>query len=136
MNLRISLLDSCSIAPGSTAAHALCDMTEVAVRADQLGFHRFWLAEHHSSTIGHASPELLVPVVAGMTERIRVGTAGILLSFKSPLAIANDFRLLSTLFSGRIDLGLGRGLVPEHTASALLYGRPKDLSYEKMFADT
>jgi luciferase family oxidoreductase group 1 len=126
--LRIGLLDLCHIHPGRTPADALFDMTEFAVRADQLGYTRFWLAEHHSSTIAHASPEMLVPIIAGMTDRIRVGTAGVLLQFRSALKVADDFRLLATLFPGRIDLGVGRGRVPDLTADALLDGRPKDLS--------
>ncbi len=137
-HLELGLLDMCRIVPGQTAAGALCDMTEIASLADSLGYSRFWLAEHHTSTVAHASPELLLPLLAGMTERIRVGAAGVLLSFRSPLKVASDFRLLETLFPGRIDLGLGRGRVPEHTADALLFGRPNDCSEEmftRMFED-
>src|SRR5262249_10146774 len=60
-------------------------MTEVASLADRLGYSRYWMAEHHSSTVAHASPEILIPLVAGMTDRIRVGTAGVLLPYRSPL---------------------------------------------------
>ena len=95
--LELGLLDLCHVAPGSTPATALCDMTEVAQLADRLGFTRYWLAEHHSSFVAHASPELLIPLVAGMTDRIRVGTAGVLLPYRSPLKVASDF-LPVTLF--------------------------------------
>lgn len=136
--LQLGLLDLCHVAPGSTPATALCDMTEVAQLADGLGFARYWLAEHHTSFVAHASPELLIPLVAGMTDRIRVGTAGVLLPYRSPLKVASDFRLLAILFPGRIDLGMGRGRAPDATAAALLFGRPSDHSddtFARMFGD-
>lgn len=136
--LELGLLDLCWIPPGGTAATTLADMTELVTLADRLGFTRYWLAEHHSSTVAHASPELLLPLLAGMTNRIRVGVGGVLLSYRSPLKVASDFRLLETLFPGRIDLGLGRGGVPRDTAEALLHGRSKDVSdqrFDAMFED-
>jgi luciferase family oxidoreductase group 1 len=129
--MKVGLLDLCHIAPGRTPAETLAGMTALAVRADRLGYSRFWLAEHHSSTIAHASPELLLPVLARATRRIRVGTAGVLLMYRSALRVADEFRLLATLFPGRVDLGVGRGLVPGLTAEALLDGRPLDLTPER-----
>ena len=136
--LELGLLDLCHVAPGATSATALCDMTDVACLADGLGYSRYWLAEHHTSAVAHASPEILIPLVAGMTDRIRVGTAGVLLPYRSLLKVASDFRLLATLFPRRIDLGMGRGRAPAATAEALLFGRADDTSeamFDRMFGD-
>ena len=95
--LELGLLDLCHVAPGASPPTALCDMTDVACLADGLGYTRYWLAEHHTSAVAHASPEILIPLVAGMTDRIRVGAAGVLLPYRSPLKVASDF-LPATLF--------------------------------------
>jgi luciferase family oxidoreductase group 1 len=79
----------------------------LARRVEELGYARYWISEHHGEG-GISNPTLLVPLVAGMTKRLRVGTAVILLRFQSPLAVAENFRTLSRLFPGRIDLGVGR----------------------------
>jgi luciferase family oxidoreductase group 1 len=99
---------------------------EFAARAERLGYSRYWLAEHHGAYLRGASPDIMTAIVAGLTSHIRVGPAGILLHFRSPLKVAEDFRLLALLFSGRIDLGLARGL-PGGPAveAALLDGRPR-----------
>jgi luciferase family oxidoreductase group 1 len=94
----------------------------LACAVEKLGYGRYWLAEHHQPTVAHASPELLLPVLASLTEVLRVGTAGVLLSYYSPLKVAKNFRLLQALFPGRIDLGVGAGGVDEVTARELLGG--------------
>ncbi|HVR28486.1 MAG TPA: LLM class flavin-dependent oxidoreductase [Thermoanaerobaculia bacterium] len=127
----LSILDQAPIRKGGTAAQAIAETLELARAADRLGYHRYWLAEHHSSSsLACASPEILVASVAQRTERIRVGTGGVMLPHYSPLKVAETFRLLETLHPGRIDLGLGRAPGSDPlTARALAHG-PGQLSIE------
>jgi luciferase family oxidoreductase group 1 len=104
---------------------------EAAPVAERLGYSRYWLAEHHGGTSGSASPDLLTALVAGLTDRIRVGPGGVILHFRSPLKVAEDFRLLSFFFPGRIDLGLVRGLAEPIVVTALLDTRPRLPSSEE-----
>jgi luciferase family oxidoreductase group 1 len=97
---------------------------EIAPVVDALGYSRYWLAEHHLWKGRCASPDILTALVAGLTERIRVGPGGVILNFRSPLKVAEDFRLLSTVFPDRIDLGLARGVADPASVTALLDGRP------------
>jgi luciferase family oxidoreductase group 1 len=103
----------------------ILDLVEGVVQAEALGFSRFWLGEHHTfaSPFGE-SPELLLPVLAGTTKTIQVGIGALLLGYYSPIKVANQFRLLETLFPGRIDLGIGRAGVDNVSSHhALLDGR-------------
>lgn len=98
---------------------------EVAPLAERLGYSRYWIGEHHGRGAANASPDIMTALVAGLTTKIRVGPAGVLLNYRSPLKIAEDFRLLSLLFPGRIDLGLAKGVVTPDIEPALLDGRPR-----------
>jgi luciferase family oxidoreductase group 1 len=105
----LSVLDQSPVRSGLTATDAIQETLELAVAAERLGYHRYWLAEHHSSSgLAGSSPEVLIGQVAARTSRLRVGSAGIMLSHYSPLKTAEQFRTLEVLFPGRIDLGLGR----------------------------
>lgn len=107
--LRISVLDQSPIAAGSTSADALANTLDLARLADDLGYHRYWLAEHHASPgLAGVAPEALIGPVALATRRIRVGSGGIMLPHYSPFKIAETFAMLGALAPGRIDLGLGR----------------------------
>ena len=117
----LSVLDQSPISEGSTGAEALRNTLDLAQLADQLGYHRYWLAEHHGGTmLAGPSPEVLIGPVAMATERIRVGSGGVMLPHYSPLKVAEVFSILAGLHPGRIDLGLGRapGTDP-HTMFAL-----------------
>jgi luciferase family oxidoreductase group 1 len=104
-----SVLDLSPIAEGTTASDAFHNTLEYARRAETLGYHRFWLAEHHNMTgVGSAATAVLIGHVAGGTTTIRVGSGGIMLPNHSPLVIAEQFGTLAALYPGRIDLGLGR----------------------------
>jgi luciferase family oxidoreductase group 1 len=118
---RLSVLDQSPVASGRTAADAIVETLELAQAADRLGYHRYWLAEHHSTTgLAGTSPEILIGQVAARTSRIRVGAGGVMLQHYSPLKVAENFRLLETLYPGRIDLGIGRAPGSDRrTASAL-----------------
>jgi len=108
--LRLSVLDQSPIAEGSTGAEALGRTLELARLADRLGFHRFWVAEHHGSpTLAGAAPEAVIGPIAATTSRIRVGSGGVMLHHYSPRKVAEVFSVLGGLFCDRIDLGLGRG---------------------------
>ena len=109
MAFRLSVLDQSPIPAGSTAGDALRNTLELARLADRLGYHRYWLAEHHGTPgLACNSPEVMIGPVAAATSRIRVGSGGIMLPHYSPLKVFESFSMLSGLYPGRIDLGLGR----------------------------
>jgi luciferase family oxidoreductase group 1 len=104
-----SVLDLAPIIQGSTVKQALDSARDLAKQAERLGFHRYWLAEHHNMPgIASAATAVVISHVAAGTERIRVGSGGVMLPNHSPLVIAEQFGTLEALFPGRIDLGLGR----------------------------
>jgi luciferase family oxidoreductase group 1 len=109
MPLSLSILDQSTIASGRGADAAIRETLELARLADQWGYRRYWLAEHHNSD-SHAgtAPEILVAAIAATTRRIRIGTAGIMLPHYSALKVAEQFRVLEAIAPGRIDLGVGR----------------------------
>ncbi|MBK5189628.1 MAG: LLM class flavin-dependent oxidoreductase, partial [Gemmatimonadaceae bacterium] len=117
----MSVLDQTPVAEGTTSASALRNSIDLARHADALGYHRYWVAEHHGSPmIAGPSPEVLISAIASVTTRIRVGSGGVMLPHYSALKVAENFSVLAGLFPDRIDLGLGRaaGTDPE-TAFAL-----------------
>ena len=122
--MHLSVLDQSPVLAGASAAEALAATLELAQAADRLGFHRYWVAEHHAmAAVADPCPEILVGRIASLTQRIRVGTGGILLPYYSPLKVAESFRMLEALFPGRIDLGVGRAPGGDmRTAQALLRG--------------
>lgn len=122
---KVSVLDLSPVSAGSSEGQALRDTIEFARRADRLGYHRFWLAEHHGGAmVASSSPELMIGQVAAATERIRVGSGGVMLPNHSPLRVAEQFKALSALFPDRIDLGIGRAPgTDQMTAMALRRSR-------------
>ncbi len=104
-----SVLDLANVGEGQTAANALRNAADLARHAERLGFHRFWLAEHHNMTgVASAATAVVVGHVAAATKTIRVGSGGVMLPNHAPLVIAEQFGTLATLHPGRIDLGVGR----------------------------
>lgn len=107
--MRLSALDQSPISEGQTGADALRNTLDLAVLCDRLGYRRYWVAEHHGGPmLASASPEVLIGPIAAATERIRVGSGGVMLPHYSPLKVAETFTVLSALYPGRIDLGIGR----------------------------
>ena len=105
----LSVLDLAPIGTGSTATAALATSTKLVQLVEDLGFRRYWVAEHHGMPgIASSSPAVLIAHLAAVTERIRVGSGGVMLPNHQPLVIAEQFGTLASLFPGRIDLGLGR----------------------------
>ena len=109
MSLPLSVLDLTPYAAGSTSGRALQNTIDLGALVDQLGYHRYWLAEHHNlPSIVSTAPEIMIGQVARATRGIRVGAGGIMLPNHAPLRVAENFRVLEALFPGRIDLGIGR----------------------------
>ncbi len=105
----LSVLDQSPVSEGATGAQALRSTLDLARLADTLGYHRYWVAEHHGSLgLAGTSPEALVGPIAAVTTRLRVGSGGVMLPHYSPRKVAETFSVLSGLFPGRIDLGVGR----------------------------
>src|SRR5437764_176402 len=107
--MRLSVLDQSPISEGASGADALQNTVDLARLADALGYHRYWVAEHHGGPmLAGPSPEALIGPIASATSAIRVGSGGVMLPHYSPLKVAETFTVLAALFPGRIDLGLGR----------------------------
>ena len=122
----VSILDLSPVAAGRGEAAAVRETVELARAAERLGYHRFWLAEHHGGEmVASSAPELMIAAVGAVTDRIRVGSGGMMLPNHTPLHVAEQFKLLEALYPGRIDLGIGRAPGTDHrTALALRRGNP------------
>jgi luciferase family oxidoreductase group 1 len=107
--LRLSILDQSPVSEGATGSQALRNTIDLARLADELGYHRYWVAEHHGGpSLSGPSPEVLIGPIAAQTEHIRVGSGGVMLPHYSPFKVAESFSMLAGLFPGRIDLAVGR----------------------------
>ncbi len=107
--MKLSVLDQAPISEGSSGADALRNSVDLARFAEELGYERYWVAEHHGTpALACASPEALIGAIASQTTRIRVGSGGVMLPHYSPLKVAETFSMLAALAPGRIDLGIGR----------------------------
>lgn len=122
--LTLSVLDQSPVRKGGTPAEGIAETLELARLCDELGYRRYWLSEHHGTgSLASATPEILIGHVAAQTKRIRVGSGGVMLTHYAPLKVAEQFRMLETLFPGRIDLGVGRAPGSDgRTARALADG--------------
>lgn len=125
MTIRVGVLDQSPVISGLTPVEAVRETVHLAQLAEDLGYHRYWLAEHHSiAALGDPCPEILLTAVGAATSRIRIGTGGILLPYYSALKVAEWFRMLEALYPGRMDLGLGRAPGGDmRTAQAMASGR-------------
>ena len=105
----LSILDLSPVSAGSTAAQALRNSLDLARLADKLGYTRYWVAEHHNlPAIASSAPDIMIGQIAAVTERMRIGSGGVMLPNHAPLMVAERFKVLEALYPGRIDLGLGR----------------------------
>ncbi|TWP53619.1 LLM class flavin-dependent oxidoreductase [Lentzea tibetensis] len=120
-DVRISVLDTSPIVQGSTPRQALRNTVDLAILADALGYHRYWVPEHHGMRgVAGSAPAVLVGHLANATRRLRVGAGGVLLPNHAPLVVAEQFGTLAALHPGRIDLGLGRAPGgPRHAVDAV-----------------
>ena len=134
LSLKLSILDQSPIHESESASDALRRTIELAKRAEDWGFHRFWVAEHHgSSRVMGSSPEVLVSHLLAHTSRIRVGSGGVMLQHYSPYKVAENFNVLASLAPGRVDLGIGRGPggLPRSTAALRRGGGEPALALEE-----
>ena len=131
MTLRLGVLDQSPVRSGGTYREALEDSVRLAKATEALGYERYWLAEHHgSNSFAGSSPELLISRIAAETTHMRIGSGGVMLPHYSPYKVAENFRLLETMYPGRIDLGIGRAPGSDMvTAQALAYGSPIGIEY-------
>jgi luciferase family oxidoreductase group 1 len=131
----LSVLDLSPVVSGSTGAQALRNTLDLARMADDLGFTRYWIAEHHNMPmIASSAPEIMIGQVAAATSRIRVGSGGVMLPNHAPLMVAERFKMLEALYPGRIDLGLGRAPGTDPATSYALRRR-QGVSEEDDFLD-
>ncbi len=126
----LSVLDLATVGTGSTPAQALRETTNVAIVAEQLGYRRLWVAEHHGMpAVASSAPAVLIAHLAASTSTIRIGAGGVMLPNHSPLVVAEQFGTLEALHPGRIDLGLGRAPGTDQTTARALR-RTGDLDAE------
>ena len=109
MALKLSVLDQSPISEGMSAEEALSNTVKLAQHVEKLGYKRFWVSEHHdTTTLVGSSPEVLISYLSAKTEKIRLGSGGVMLTHYSPFKVAENFRVLEGLNPNRIDLGIGR----------------------------
>jgi alkanesulfonate monooxygenase SsuD/methylene tetrahydromethanopterin reductase-like flavin-dependent oxidoreductase (luciferase family) len=131
----LSVLDLVPISSGSTAAEALRNSIDLSCHAERLGFKRYWFAEHHlNAGVAGVSPAVVIGLVASATSSIRIGSGGVQLGHRTALSVVEEFGLLDTAFSGRLDLGLGRssGRPPRRQKGA---SPPRSLAAARAAAD-
>ena len=120
-HIKLGILDQSVVRQGSTVQEAIQETIDTARLAENLGYSRFWISEHHNSAfIAGSTPEVLMVKLADVTKTIRIGSGGIMLPNHSALKVAENFRMLETLFPGRIDLGMGRAPGTDRITSSIL----------------
>jgi luciferase family oxidoreductase group 1 len=133
MDLKLSVLDQTPVPEGVSGSQALQNTLDLARHAEALGYHRYWVSEHHGGlSVAGPAPEALIPAIASITSRMRVGSGGVMLPHYSPFKVAEQFSLLAGLFPGRIDLGLGRA---SGTDALTAFALQRDRSAQAMHDD-
>ena len=128
----LSVLDLATVRAGHDSADALRGTIEIAKTADDLGYRRFWVAEHHNMpAVASTSPPVLIAAVAAQTSRIHVGSGGVMLPNHMPFVVAEQFALLEALYPNRIDLGIGRAPGTDQATAAALRGVSPYLTVEQ-----
>jgi luciferase family oxidoreductase group 1 len=126
--MRLSVLDQSTASKGRTQDTAIRETLELARHCDTLGYHRYWVSEHHNSgSIVGTAPEVLMSAIAATTPRIRIGSAGVMLPHYSALKVAEQFRVLEAIAPGRIDLGVGRAPGSDQMTSYALNPNPQNV---------
>src|SRR6195952_1675218 len=123
----LSVLDLSVVTSGTKPAAALRNSIDLARHVDQLGYTRYWLAEHHNlPSIASPAPDIMIGQIAAVTKNLRVGSGGVMLPNHAPLVVAERFKVLEALFPGRIDLGIGRAPGTDPVTSYALRRRQED----------
>src|SRR5699024_2899859 len=134
--LKINILDYAVIDEGETAADALTNTVKLAQTAEQFGYHRFWMAEHHDvNAFASSSPEMMMMHLLGKTSSIRLGSGGVMIPHYSPLKVAENFRMLENLYPNRVDLGIGNTLGTPLVNKSMNEMRPRKQRYEENIND-
>ena len=126
--MKLSILDQSPVRVGDTPQQALQETLTLAKHAEALGYHRFWVSEHHNTTtLAGSAPEVLLAAIGAATDHIRIGSGGVMLPHYSAFKVAETFALLANLYPGRIDLGVGRAPGSDMKTAQVLAtdGRPK-----------
>ncbi|SER73805.1 LLM class flavin-dependent oxidoreductase [Pedobacter rhizosphaerae] len=132
--IKLSVLDQSPVRKGVNARRAIEETTLLAQEAERLGYHRFWVSEHHNTTsLAGSTPEVLIAHLANHTQTLRIGSGGIMLPNHSALKVAESFRLLEVLHPGRIDLGMGRAPGTDRITASML--NPSNNWSEQDFAE-
>lgn len=137
MTVTLSVLDQSLARAADQAGIALQETLEMAKWCEQLGYHRFWVSEHHAfTTVAGSAPEVLLAAVGAATQSIRIGSGGIMLPHYSPYKIAEVFSLLANLYPGRVDLGIGRAPGADMSTAVALAtdGKPKFAAFPQLTA--
>src|SRR5687768_11879561 len=130
--LPLSVLDLATVGTGQSTTDALAATGDLAQAADDLGYSRFWVAEHHNMpAVASTSPPVLIAHLAATTRRIRVGSGGVMLPNHMPFVVAEQFALLEALHPNRIDLGIGRAPGTDQATAAALRGVSPHLTVEQ-----
>ncbi|MET4081320.1 luciferase family oxidoreductase group 1 [Pedobacter sp. UYP30] len=120
-SIKLSVLDQSPVRYGVDARQALAETTQLAIETERLGYHRFWVSEHHNTTaLAGSTPEVLIAHLANHTSKMRIGSGGIMLPNHNALKVAESFRLLECLHPGRIDLGMGRAPGTDRITASML----------------
>ncbi|WP_225049970.1 LLM class flavin-dependent oxidoreductase [Priestia megaterium] len=121
--MKVSVLDQTQLLEDISAEEGFAQSVELAKHVDKLGYHRYWLSEHHSTdALAGSSPEILASHLLAKTDRIKVGTGGVMLPHYSPYKVAENFKVMSALAPGRVDMGVGRAPGGHHLSSMALQG--------------
>lgn len=134
--IKFSVLDYAVIDEGQMPETALKETVKLAQAAERLGFQRFWMAEHHDvNAFASSSPELLMMHILGQTSSIRLGSGGVMIPHYSPLKVAENFRVMESLYPGRVDLGVGNTLGTPAVNKSMNEMRPRKQRYEENISD-
>ncbi|NJM79926.1 MAG: LLM class flavin-dependent oxidoreductase [Flavobacterium sp.] len=129
--MKYGILDFGTISPNSNAISTIHETIELVQLAESLGFTRYWLSEHHDEGVAWKSPDIILPLLAGYTDKIKVGAAGVLVGLNAPINTAYHYKLLANLYPSRIDLGLAKGTAESHKCAELTDGA----DWQKNFKD-
>lgn len=134
--VKLNVLDYAVIDEEETPADALKETVKLAQSAETLGFHRFWMAEHHDvNAFASSSPELIMMHILGQTSSIKLGSGGVMIPHYSPLKVAENFRVMESLYPGRVDLGIGNTLGTPAVNKSMNEMRPRKQRYEENISD-
>lgn len=130
--MRLSVLDQSPVPAGRSPADALRNSIDLARRCESFGYHRYWVAEHHNTGgLAGSAPEILIAHIAEATDRIRVGSGGVMMPHYAPYKVAESFRVLASLHPDRIDLGVGRAPGSDQVTMVALAADHQPISVEK-----